>query len=452
MRFGMIHRNTYVNAPAALEPTFETRRRPGLFFAGQMSGVEGYVESAASGLLAGIGAAFRARGEEPLAFPERHGARRPGPLHRPQRPRGLPADQHRLRPAARAARSGSATRPGGAWPSSERALDSLERFRGLRGPSGAPRGAPAATRWPSHAGRSMKQASRRLPPPPRPGAQRLAPHGPGLRRRSRSSSPPTLREELGREPRAAGRRPPAHPRLPGRPPPARPEEGLGGAQARRAADLLPLPLPGGRARPQPRPTPPVSPRSSAAFPRIWTRPRSRRFLDVPGGTRSRPCGPARSWSCSTRTGIRCAELVGLDLAEVDLDARHGPRPGEGAQGADRALRDAGPRSAPSSTCPPGRERGPGSDALFVNARGGRLTDRSVRKLVDEPRQASWLWLARSVPTPSGTASPPTCWTAGRISGPFRSFWAMRSLSTTQRYTHVDTRHILEIYRKTHPRA
>jgi methylenetetrahydrofolate--tRNA-(uracil-5-)-methyltransferase len=70
IRFGMIHRNTFVNAPSCLEPTFETRRRPGLFFAGQMSGVEGYVESAASGLLAGIGAAFRARGETPPAFPD----------------------------------------------------------------------------------------------------------------------------------------------------------------------------------------------------------------------------------------------------------------------------------------------------------------------------------------------------------------------------------------------
>ncbi len=70
VRYGMIHRNTYVNAPASLEPTFETRARPGLFFAGQMSGVEGYVESAASGILAGIGAAFRLRGEPPVAFPE----------------------------------------------------------------------------------------------------------------------------------------------------------------------------------------------------------------------------------------------------------------------------------------------------------------------------------------------------------------------------------------------
>ena len=70
IRYGMIHRNTYVNAPRTLEPTFETRRRPGLFFAGQMSGVEGYVESAASGLLAGLGAAARAQDRAPAIFPE----------------------------------------------------------------------------------------------------------------------------------------------------------------------------------------------------------------------------------------------------------------------------------------------------------------------------------------------------------------------------------------------
>jgi methylenetetrahydrofolate--tRNA-(uracil-5-)-methyltransferase len=69
VRYGMIHRNTFVNAPRVLEPSFETRRRPGLFFAGQMSGVEGYVESAASGLVAGIGAAWRVRGADPPLFP-----------------------------------------------------------------------------------------------------------------------------------------------------------------------------------------------------------------------------------------------------------------------------------------------------------------------------------------------------------------------------------------------
>jgi methylenetetrahydrofolate--tRNA-(uracil-5-)-methyltransferase len=65
----MIHRNTYINSPKSLRSTFEARNRPGLFFAGQMSGVEGYVESAASGLLCGIAAAARARGQEPASFP-----------------------------------------------------------------------------------------------------------------------------------------------------------------------------------------------------------------------------------------------------------------------------------------------------------------------------------------------------------------------------------------------
>jgi methylenetetrahydrofolate--tRNA-(uracil-5-)-methyltransferase len=54
VRFGLVHRNTYINAPRVLLDTWQTRSRPGLLFAGQVSGVEGYVESAASGLLAGI--------------------------------------------------------------------------------------------------------------------------------------------------------------------------------------------------------------------------------------------------------------------------------------------------------------------------------------------------------------------------------------------------------------
>jgi methylenetetrahydrofolate--tRNA-(uracil-5-)-methyltransferase len=63
VRFGMVHRNTYVNGPTVLAETWQVRARPTLFFAGQMSGVEGYVESAASGLLAGINAAALAKGE-----------------------------------------------------------------------------------------------------------------------------------------------------------------------------------------------------------------------------------------------------------------------------------------------------------------------------------------------------------------------------------------------------
>jgi methylenetetrahydrofolate--tRNA-(uracil-5-)-methyltransferase len=69
VRFGMVHRNTYVNGPTVLADTWQVRARPTLFFAGQMSGVEGYVESAASGLLAGLNAAALAAGGRVRAAP-----------------------------------------------------------------------------------------------------------------------------------------------------------------------------------------------------------------------------------------------------------------------------------------------------------------------------------------------------------------------------------------------
>jgi methylenetetrahydrofolate--tRNA-(uracil-5-)-methyltransferase len=68
-RLGQVHRNSYINAPAILLPTFQARRRKDLFFAGQISGVEGYLESAASGLIAGINAARLAERQPPLIFP-----------------------------------------------------------------------------------------------------------------------------------------------------------------------------------------------------------------------------------------------------------------------------------------------------------------------------------------------------------------------------------------------
>ena len=70
VRFGMIHRNTYINAPTVLRDTWQMKTRDDLFFAGQISGVEGYVESAASGLMAGRNAAARVLGQ-PLRVPPR---------------------------------------------------------------------------------------------------------------------------------------------------------------------------------------------------------------------------------------------------------------------------------------------------------------------------------------------------------------------------------------------
>lgn len=69
VRLGVIHRNTFMNSPRLLNATAETKSRPGLFFAGQMTGVEGYVESAAGGLVAGINAARLALGQELVTFP-----------------------------------------------------------------------------------------------------------------------------------------------------------------------------------------------------------------------------------------------------------------------------------------------------------------------------------------------------------------------------------------------
>ena len=69
LRYGQIHRNTYIQAPALLDETLRLKKAPWLLFAGQLSGVEGYTESIATGLLAGIYAASLARGEEPAPAP-----------------------------------------------------------------------------------------------------------------------------------------------------------------------------------------------------------------------------------------------------------------------------------------------------------------------------------------------------------------------------------------------
>ena len=76
LRFGSIHRNTFVCAPQVLHPTLQLKNQPGVYLAGQLSGVEGYVESAAMGLLAGINAGRQALGQPPLIPPlaTAHGA------------------------------------------------------------------------------------------------------------------------------------------------------------------------------------------------------------------------------------------------------------------------------------------------------------------------------------------------------------------------------------------
>ena len=69
-RYGVMHRNTYLNSPGFLNPDYSVKRDDRLFFAGQMTGVEGYVESASSGFVAGVNAAMKALGREGVIFPK----------------------------------------------------------------------------------------------------------------------------------------------------------------------------------------------------------------------------------------------------------------------------------------------------------------------------------------------------------------------------------------------
>ena len=69
MRYGVMHRNTFLNGPELLDASFRMKNRPNLLFAGQMTGVEGYMESAASGILAGINACRMIRGQAPFVLP-----------------------------------------------------------------------------------------------------------------------------------------------------------------------------------------------------------------------------------------------------------------------------------------------------------------------------------------------------------------------------------------------
>ena len=76
VRYGVMHRNTFINSPQVLLPTMQSKTNPMLFFAGQMTGVEGYVESAASGLVAGLNICRLIQGKPTVVFPQEtaHGA------------------------------------------------------------------------------------------------------------------------------------------------------------------------------------------------------------------------------------------------------------------------------------------------------------------------------------------------------------------------------------------
>jgi tyrosine recombinase XerC len=150
------------------------------------------------------------------------------------------------------------------------------------------------------------------------------------------------------------------------------------------------------------------------------------------------------------TGIRCAELVGLDLPEVDLEARFVRVLGKGQK--ERLVPFGAPaEKALRAYLPVRASCRPRTDALLVNARGGRLTDRSVRSIVQ--RRVVQAAVAQRISPHSLRHSFAThLLERGADLRSIQELLGHARLSTTQKYTHLDARHILEIYSKTHPRA
>lgn len=150
------------------------------------------------------------------------------------------------------------------------------------------------------------------------------------------------------------------------------------------------------------------------------------------------------------TGIRCAELVGLDLSEVDRGARMVRVLGKGRK--ERIVPFGARAGAALDAYLPIRTQArPRTDALFVNARGSRLTDRSVRLLV--AKRVNSVALARRVSPHTLRHSFAThLLERGADLRAIQELLGHASLSTTQRYTHVNMRHLLEIYNKAHPRS
>jgi integrase/recombinase XerC len=193
----------------------------------------------------------------------------------------------------------------------------------------------------------------------------------------------------------------------------------------------------------------LSPRLEKRIPSVLDEPQVEALLDLPGDEAAAVRARA-ILELLYATGMRCAELVALDLGEVDLEARMARVLGKGRK--ERVVLFGGRARAALEAWLSVRARlRPRSEALFVNARGRRFSDRGVRALV--ARRVRRVALARRCSPHTLRHSFATHLLArGADLRAIQEMLGHASLSTTQRYTHVDMRHLLEVYKKTHPRA
>ncbi len=193
----------------------------------------------------------------------------------------------------------------------------------------------------------------------------------------------------------------------------------------------------------------LSPRREKRIPSVLEPAQVEQLLQVPGD------GPAALRARAIlellyATGMRCAELVGLDLGELDTQARTVRVLGKGHK--ERVVLFGVPAARALLAWLEARPQlRPKSEALFRNARGGRQSDRSVRALVARRVRQTALE-RRCSPHTLRHSFATHLLTRGADLRSIQELLGHASLSTTQRYTHVDTRHLLEVYRKSHPRA
>jgi integrase/recombinase XerC len=150
------------------------------------------------------------------------------------------------------------------------------------------------------------------------------------------------------------------------------------------------------------------------------------------------------------TGVRCSELVGMNRAEVDLENRTVRVLGKGRK--ERIVPfGTRARSALKAYLPRREGTDPQDDALFVNARGARLTDRAVRRIL-AARLKQIAIGKRVTPHTLRHSFASHLLQRGADLRSIQELLGHASLSTTQRYTHLNARQILEIYKRAHPRA
>ena len=192
-----------------------------------------------------------------------------------------------------------------------------------------------------------------------------------------------------------------------------------------------------------------TPRQDKRIPAVLDEAQAASLLDMPGDGAAALRGRA-ILELLYGTGIRCAEAVALDVHEVDLSARMVRVLGKGRK--ERIVLFGRRAQAALAAWLAERERlTPRTDALFLNARGGRLSGRSVRALV-ATRVRQVALARRCSPHPQRHSFATHLQMRGADLRAIQELLGHASLSTTQRYTHVDTRHILEVYKKAHPRA